>query len=402
MIAAVGNPQSEPFGAIDKAPTDAREDTRSRDIPVNLTAFRSPVLPAVVFVSAVALAFLRRPETLTSPAFWNEDGQIFFLGTWYSTPLTSYAGYLHLFPRLAAYLERLAPIELAPLIGNGIALLVMAAVGAFIASDVLPGDRGLRSLLGLFVVLSPLSSEVAGSLTYVQWYLAIFLFVFRFAVRPSRRWVLPLAISGLTGPFSIVAAPLYAIRAWRDPSFRPFAVTMLATAAIQGVTAATSRRWLDSPPGDVPQVLALRLVVAPVLGQHWAELLAPLAVLLGAALLVPLALAARRIPAPVLFVAGYVIATFTIAALLLRPDGGDLRLVRTGERYFFLPATALGFVVIIGSVRRRMGRVALALLIVGCVSDFRLEPHQHDPGWAIRWPASPNDYEPWHAGLGRP
>ncbi|MBI2781868.1 MAG: hypothetical protein HYX55_08760 [Chloroflexi bacterium] len=353
-----------------------------------------------VFLVALALAVARRPETITNPTFFNEDGQVFYLGAWFSSPWTPYAGYLHLVPRLVAYIERAVPVELAPLVGNTVALLVMAAVAAFFVSEELPGDRRLRAVLGLFVVLSPLSAEVAGSLTYVQWYLAIFLGAFIFSIAPRRRWLPPLVVAGLTGPFSLILAPIFVARGWRDVAFRPFAYAIAATGAIQLVALTISQRFLQSPLGDIPNDIALRLVVAPVIGQTLSEPLRDHALLPGLVLLVPVLVAVRQVPRRVAAVAGYAIAALAIIGLFLRSDGGPLTDLTSGAaRYFFIPATALGMVAIIGAWRgrRAASAIALACILIGVVLSFRMLPHVLHPDWALRWPAPGEPYEPWNA-----
>jgi hypothetical protein len=372
-----------------------------------------PVFWLLSFVVAVA----RRPETLWRPQFFNEDGQIFYLGTWFSAPWTPYAGYLHLVPRLAAYAERAVPVAFAPLVGNLFALAVTAGVATFIACGPLPGDRRVRAAVGLFVVLAPLSTEVLGSLTYVQWYLAIFLFAFVLVVRPSRRWILPLTLAGLTGPFSMISLPVYVIRSRRDRSFAPFALMVAVCAAIQAGELATSARVLNAPIGNLANDLALRLLVAPTVGLA-AVPIRDSALLPGLLVAVLAVAAIGSVPRSLSLLLLYVVAAFGVLGVVARPDGGLLTDLAADTRYFFLPATALGVMALVAASRSRRRPAAAALAVVmalGVASNFRLDAWPAttwsttssciggtDPctvpvypsGWSVRWPGAGGTYEP--------
>ena len=135
--------------------------------PSRSLATRAQSLPPIVgwlafVLLAIAIVVLRRPESLTNAAFFYEDGQVFYIGAFFGSPLDQltrqYEGYLHLIPRLVAMLERLVPPASAPLIGNAIALLVVVGVAAYIASgrleNVIPGRR-TRVLLAIVFLLLP-------------------------------------------------------------------------------------------------------------------------------------------------------------------------------------------------------------------------------------------------------
>src|SRR4029078_5704658 len=85
-----------------------------------------------VFILAFGLAVARRPSSVLRPEVFNEDGQVFFLGTFFGsvveTLFRTYQGHLHLVPRLVALLERVVPISSAPLVSNIASLLVVAGV----------------------------------------------------------------------------------------------------------------------------------------------------------------------------------------------------------------------------------------------------------------------------------
>ena len=108
------------------------------------------------------------------------------------------------------------PPALAPLLMNAVTILVTAGVAAFIASDRLRTavpDRRIRLALAIGFVLMPAAQDLSWHLVYLQWSLAFFLLARVLADAPGPRWVWPdraaVAIAGLTGPFSILFAPLY-------------------------------------------------------------------------------------------------------------------------------------------------------------------------------------------------
>src|SRR5215472_2407952 len=83
---------------------------------------------AILFALVFLLLVFRRPDALTNPQFWAEDGVQFFFsqitrGTWASL-FRPYAGYLHLIPRLVAAGASPLPARVAPLLYNFSALLI--------------------------------------------------------------------------------------------------------------------------------------------------------------------------------------------------------------------------------------------------------------------------------------
>ena len=187
---------------------------------------------AVRWAAVVALAFclllLRRPETLFRASFFYEDGQVFYVGAYFGGFGSSrlggaYAGYLHIVPRVVGG-ARDGPCRRPTrrCVGNVIALGVVALLAAFIASNrlsnVLP-DRRTRIVLAALLLLLPGSWETLGSITLVQWYVAIYLVAGRDRraaerVAHSRRSRATLVAGAcLTGPFSILFAPLFWARA---------------------------------------------------------------------------------------------------------------------------------------------------------------------------------------------
>lgn len=92
---------------------------------------------AAVAVAAVCLA-LRKPWALLTPQLWAEDGSIFLvqdeqlgLAAWF----TPYNGYLHLLPRIVAWVtSRTLDVAWWPAAYNGAAYLVTLALFGRLAS----------------------------------------------------------------------------------------------------------------------------------------------------------------------------------------------------------------------------------------------------------------------------
>jgi hypothetical protein len=220
--------------------------------------------PEVLFAATVAISLValiaRRPETVTRPEFYAEDGRVFFLGTWFGNPLDvlarPYNGYLHLVPRAVGLLERAVPIQWAPAIGNVVALMVVALIAGFLASDrmapLLP-DRRARLAVAAGFVLLPASQETLGSITFIQAYLVVFLVAVGLAATTrTRGWqaveAIAVAAAALSSPIAILVAPIHWVRVRRfGRGALGSAVMVTAGGAVQLAVLVASR-----PPAVAP------------------------------------------------------------------------------------------------------------------------------------------------------
>jgi len=123
----------------------------------------------------------------------------------------------------------------------------------------------------------PAAQDLSWHLVYLQWTLAFFLLARVVADEPGHRWVLldrgAVAIAGLTGPFSILFAPLYV---WRRRRLGVTTWIVVACAAVQLVFLATAAR---TPSGgatvtEAMAVAATRMLVEPLLGFRVTSMLA--------------------------------------------------------------------------------------------------------------------------------
>jgi hypothetical protein len=229
---------------------------------------------------------------------------------------TQYAGYLIVVHRAISLIEGPNPL----LIGALGSYLAAIFVAVFVAWRVHPAAV-------LALVLAPAYS-VYGSLSNIQWILAVYLVAMLVATPPTTKRgrmgdALGLLACGLTGPFSMLLLPLYAVRAV-NPVWRWHLFVVAIAAAIQLSTLTGSGR----PPvfgHDVIAIMAVRDAV-PVMLVLLAALWLPLSRVIGAMYVVIL------IPLLGIF------ATIHTTAELL--EGA-------GQRYFYLPwVVGIGMVIL--------------------------------------------------------
>ncbi len=180
-------------------------------------------VPAVLFVAATALALFRVPVE-NWDILWAEDGQTFLTGAYGQGPgvvFQPYAGYLHLFPRLATEFA----VAVAPV---GAVSTVMYVIGALLTAGVATSaylffrqriDTVLVQLaLWLQVAILPIAGgEVADSIANSHWYLVFGAFL-ACLVTPRGRLLIVLqsiviAVAIMSDPLTlIVLGPFIFIR----------------------------------------------------------------------------------------------------------------------------------------------------------------------------------------------
>lgn len=206
-------------------------------------ALGQPPLWCTLLVCA-AILILRRPDLIHTPQFWAEDGIIFFEQSHtlhWKALFEPYAGYLHLVPRLIAAAAAAFHPLYAPAIFVASAFLLTLYVASQTQSRRCPLPR--HPGFALAVVLVPDTSEVLLFLVNVQWVLAaglLLLLISADAQRPREAFHDSIAavLLGLTGPFSVLLAPLFLWRAWRrrTRASRFLAALVIGCALVQGWT----------------------------------------------------------------------------------------------------------------------------------------------------------------------
>lgn len=339
----------------------------------------------MVLACAVLLA-LRKPWALHTPQLWAEDGSIFLtqdeqlgLRAWWEP----YNGYLHLLPRLIAWVaSRAADVAWWPAIYNGLAFALNVALFARLASPrvQLPAKPGL--MLAFVLVVG--TGEVLINVTNLQWVTAFFLLLQVFTARPET-WgqrlgdLAILALVGLNGPFAILIAPLLAWRAARERHADAFAaLAVLGTcAAVQGWLVTRTGTTLSLHEGAEPfhlwtalSVVGARLVTWPAFGP-WAVKTTPLWLhgWIALAVLGPLLFWALR-PDPRRGVRAPLVAAFlliTVACVYrVRADTWQDDSLVNGDRYFYLSRVLVAWLVVLEWNARPRAVAWTARLLCAC------------------------------------
>lgn len=216
------------------------------------TAF--PSVAAATFV----LLLSRRLDFIQRPAFWAEDGVVFFcdqltLGA--GALLEPYAGYLHTVPRLLAAALSLLPFAWAPLgytlVATAISALCCAWVTRAEFRRAVLGD-GARALLAVWLACMPTGTETVGNLTNLQWHLVWWSFLVVAGPAPRTRGgaaaaMTCLVLVGASAPGVLALVPLLAARAavTRRSSYLWVAVGWVALVGLA---------WWSGRPGPEPAI----------------------------------------------------------------------------------------------------------------------------------------------------
>ncbi len=231
--------------------------------------------------------------------------------------------YLQLIQRAVSLIEGPDPL----MIGALGSYLAVAAVAFFLAWRVHP-------VTILALILAPAFS-VYGTLSNIQWVLAVYLVGMLVATPPTSSLgrmgdAIGLFLCGLTGPFSVVLLPLYAVRAI-NPVWRWHLIVLASAAALQVAFLLLTHR----PPGPTQDILGAMVVrdgvpvVAIVLAGWWFSIWRTLGALY-VAILIPLF--------------GVLKTMHTTSELF----AGE------GQRYFYIPwVIAIAMVLIVLSSRLR-------------------------------------------------
>ncbi len=176
----------------------------------------------VMFLVGVGLVIARRPDSVSYPQFWAEDGSIWFRDAYtfgIAAVGRSDAGYLQTLPRLVAEPATHLSLQHAALLFNLVGIVVQVAPAAFFVSRrferVVPRIE-VRALAGLVYLLIP-SYELNATITDAQWHLAVLAALVLISQAPSHLLsrlfdLATLLLCGLTGPFAAVLFPAALLR----------------------------------------------------------------------------------------------------------------------------------------------------------------------------------------------
>lgn len=388
---------------------------------------RSPWWSAACLLAAVAILIARDPAHLLSAELYAEDGWAWYPDAYDRGPaslLMPLAGYLQTVSRLAGLAAQAMPMLWVPTFFAGFALVIQAAPAAFLASGRMERawpDARTRVLFALVYLALPNTREVYDNLTNAQWHLAVLSFMVLTSAAPASAWgqafdAAVLLVSGLSGPFCVVLAPVAVLRAWpeRAPAARWRAAIVLAAVCVQGaeIVAGLHGRTpapVGAQPGLLARIFTQQVLFGGLFGEDnmtwlheqawWAAGPAPVLVcagLLGAA-------AAALLRGPMLLRHALVSAGLLFAAAMAHPQISpagkqwpQMTDPGAGGRYYYIPMLAwIGMLFAAAGSRRLWLRgPALALLLAGAVlgsADFRFpeRPATDFDAHARRFPDAP-------------
>ena len=381
---------------------------------VNVTETAYPWRMALtVLAVAWVVAALRRPAALFNAQFWAEDGSVFFtqaasLGTKALT--LPHAGYQHLLQRIVAQLAAPLPLAWMPTLFVLATVVIWSGVVLALFSPRV-GARWPMAMVAALVLL-PSDNELWFNLTNVQWTTAL-LIPLGLVAKDAKSWRVRGAELGvallvrLTGVFSIVAAPLFVVRALirRTVAAGILAATWVLAGSLQWMTVQAEG---SSPAGSLPIGQSLVITGKRVFGTLFLPSGVPdsmtVAVGLGTGLAALGWSAWRCGRTPVLRPYGYgvVFAALVSVATLWRFQSNleDLVPAANGERYFFVPKVmVLWGLIQIAAQSTRDRWVAVAALIVAlgvALPKFKLDPLIDNdwPHWAERIEAGEREWVP--------
>lgn len=217
----------------------------------------------LVILAATASLYLRIDQShhFASRHLWAEDGNVFLndASAGWSTLWRPYAGYIHLYPRLIALISQCVELINRPnilLCGWLISYALLVHAIARLMRSV--GASPIHTAAAVALVsLQPQNGEVLFNITNSQWMMGAALFTIAVTPQQGTTRTSPLklgvvALMGLTGPFSIVLAPIIILYLWHRPTWRgnrSLYAVIVATSVIQAWVLLSSGRATKT--GDI-------------------------------------------------------------------------------------------------------------------------------------------------------
>ena len=357
-----------------------------------------------VFVTAVLAVVSRRPDALFHPGFFAEDGTIWYADAynfgWLHSLLNPQNGYFQTLPRLTAALALLVPLQFAPLLMNGVAIVLQVLpVNLLLSSRCATwGPLSVRALFALAYVCLPNSRELDATITEGQWHIALLASIVILA-SPAKSWawrtfdIFVIFLCGLTGPFCLLLLPVGVAFWWmRRDRWRLFLIAAIAACSLLQVsalyfTASTTRAQMTL--GATPQLflklLAGQVYLGAVIGQNTlaankGSLLLDLVAILGTAFIVYCLLKAQlELKFFIVFCALIYAASLKnpMAAASTAQSQWQVLSSAPGVRYWFFPMLAFIWALIwcASSSRSTPVRViaacCLATMLIGITHDWK-------------------------------
>jgi hypothetical protein len=376
-----------------------------------------------LWLACIAILLLRRPDLVAHPEFLAEDGVIFFreqmlLGI--ASLWQQHAGYHHVLARLIAIAGSDLPVAAIPAFYAGAVVTLEAASCASLCLllENVVTQRVVRALIALAVAACIPADDVIGSISNLQWYLALPLLTASVVPIPARYVVatrIAAPLVGLTTPQGLLALP-FAVWRWirRERSCDPWIPTLYAAASVLNVVTATDPAGRHSTPSwPLAAFVSTCYRVGDALwfGRSGAKTIAAHAsivgFLLGAVVIAAICVFVRRMLGvrAVLALLFVLFAPIAVSMNARDLEGASFAHYQFfgGDRYFVTACAAL-LVATLVAASQLPQRARVIVLVLACVlplvNNFREpQPLENDD-----WPASAPQVERWRTDLtaGRP
>ena len=372
----------------------------------------APPWPTREGASALALAIslvvmiARRPDILSNAVFWAEDGAVYFADAFNKGALAAlflpYAGALQIFPRAIYGLATLLPLRFVPLFGVWAALLVRAAIPAFLFSSRFTWiDWRAKVAIAAYFLLMPNLAEVHANPANTHWYLGLYLMMVVLADAPRtfawkcHDWA-ALMLAGLSGPTIVFVLPalLFRVLAQRGTSsvrwsFAGAAVVLAALQLVLMIFTAIGtdvHAVADTGIFSIPVMLVSRVILGFITPNRWIGALSTLviavpALFLGAAVMIAVFIRGDWRAKGVAIVPFLIVAAAIYTPMFRLSETPWAPLFGlTGEGYFVVTgiawAVTLGYFATIFLPRLTNEGLAVLILVAGLLIlfDFPLNP----------------------------
>jgi hypothetical protein len=379
-----------------------------------------------IFLLSCAVLITRRPDAIFHAQFWAEDGHVWFADAynlgWWTALFRTQDGYFQTLPRLGAALALLAPIALAPLVLNLIAITVQALpVNLLLASRSSAwGSLRFRAFLACTYLALPKCREIIAIITSSQWILTLCVFLLLVAATPKgtpgRLFDISiLLLSGLTGPFCFFLLPIALFLVWRRGG-RWHCTQAGVLAALSLVQAwgllvvnpsGRAHAMLGANPALFVRIIAGHVYLASLLGGNGLAanssprlLIFLLCAAVGGTVIVAFCFAKSNFNMRIFVVLSFMFLAASFISPAAYPPPGVSRWQMlagaSGIRYWFFPTLVFAWLLLRGfqsrtTALKTASAVLLCIMCFGIIRDWRI-PAFKDLNWtedAKRFEAAP-------------
>ena len=137
------------------------------------------------FFFIFVLLFTRNSEAILNAQFYAEEGTEFFRNAYEQKNIFSiYMEYCHVIPNIVAYFCVKLSVLYSPLLFHVSALIINTYCCFYFSlkyCDVIVENKNMRRITSIFMACNPISHEILGTLTNIQWYLNIYVIIYIFS-----------------------------------------------------------------------------------------------------------------------------------------------------------------------------------------------------------------------------